>query len=256
LDRDFGGESEYQYQSGPSKPPPYQAGPPKKRPSKAVIYVGVIILVIGLIIAAIPLMTRSMKDISDDWEGSMDAGYYASFNEGSRASVAGEITGEYPLDPQDDADAYAMGYRYCYELDHVWDECPYAKEDIGDVGDRVLLSMRLDIMTMGGSQYWQWTIVSSGKENFTPFYLAAGVTIMLGLLVTAAGVVRWKNAERAYAKPSSTYSSTPRQTSVSRGAPQQTRLEKQNLCRHCYSEMPLGEMVCPSCGKSKFESTK
>lgn len=253
MDRDFGGESEYRYESGPSKPPPYQAGPPRKKPSKAIIYVGIIIIVIGLVIAALPLLKRSMKDISNDWVGGSDAGYYASYDEGSRVAVTGEITGEFLLDSQNDTDAYALGYRYCYELDHVWDECPYAKEDMGDVGDSVTLNMKLEILTMEGSQYWQWTVVSKGETDNTPIYLAAGVTIMLGTFVAIIGAVRWKNAERAYAKPSSTYSSTPSQTSVSRGTPQPTRLERQNICRHCYSEMPLGDIVCPSCGKSKFD---
>ena len=253
MDRDFGGESEYRYESGPSKPPPYQAGPPKKKPSKAIIYVGILIIIIGLVIAALPLMKRSMKDISNDWVGTTDSGYYGSYDEGSRVSVSGEITGEFLLDSQNDTDAYAMGYRYCYELDRVWDECPYAKEDMGDVGDSVTLNMKLEIMTIGGSQYWQWTVVSKGETDNTPFYLAAGVTIMLGVFVVLIGAVRWKNAERAYAKPSSTYSRTPGQTSVSRGTPQPTRLERQNICRHCYSEMPLGDIVCPRCGKSKFD---
>jgi hypothetical protein len=254
LDRDFGGESKYGYESGPSKPPPYEAGPPKNRPSKALIYVGIIIIIIGLVIAALPLMTRSMKDISNDWVGTPDAGYYGSYDEGSRVSVAGKITGEFLLDAQNDTDVYALGYRYCYELDHVWDECPIAKEDMGDVGDTVTLSMELEIMTMGGSQYWQWTVISGGTPDNTPIYVAAGVTIVLGTFVAIIGGVRFKNAQREYAKPSSGYSSTPVQTSMSRGAPEPTRLEKQNMCRHCYSEMPLGEMVCPSCGKSKFDS--
>lgn len=253
MDRDFGGESEYRYESGPSKPPLYQAGPPKKKPSKAVIYVGILIIIIGLVIAAVPLMTRDMKGISDDWVGTSEEGYYGSYYEGDRVSVAGEITGEFLLDAQNDTDVYAMGYRYCYELDRVLDECPIAKEDMGDVGDSVMLNMKLEIMTMEGSQYWQWTVISGGTADNTPFYLAAGVTIMLGVFVALIGAVRWKNTERAYAKPSSTYSRTPGQTSVSRGTPQPTRLERQNICRHCYSEMPLGDIVCPRCGKSKFD---
>ncbi len=253
MDRDFGGGSEYRYESGPSKPPPYQAGPPRKKPSKAIIYVGILIIIIGLVIAAVPLTIRNMKDISNDWVGTTEEGYYGSYYEGDRVSVAGKITGEFPLNAQNESDLYAMGYRYCYELDNVWDECPLAKEDMGDVGDNVMLNLRLQILTVDGYPYWYWTVTSGGKEDNSPFYIAAGAMILLGTLVTFIGAVRWKNAERAYAKPSSTYTRTPVQTSVSRGTPQPTRLERQNICRHCYSEMPLGDIVCPNCGKSKFD---
>jgi hypothetical protein len=256
LDRDFGGESDYGYDSGPSKPPPYEPGPPKKKPSRAILYVGILIMIIGLVIAAVPLMIGDMKGISNDWVGTSEEGYYGSYFEGDRTSVAGEITGEYPLDSVNDSDLWGMGYRYCYELDNVWDECPVAKEDMGEVGDRVMLNMRLRILTIDGYPYWYWTVTSGGKEDNTPFYLAAVATITMGLLVAIVGAGRYGKAKREYAKPSSTYSRTPSQTSTSRGAPERTRLEKQNLCKHCYSEMPLGEMICPSCGKSKFDDNE
>lgn len=254
LNSNIGGGGKYPYERAQPDQPPYQVGKTKTRSFVGVIFVGLLLILFGLVISAVPLLMGNMRAIADDWEGTQDEGYYVSYTEGERAIVAGEITRKYMLDSLNDTELWGMGYRYCYELDNVWEECPIAKEDIGEVGDRVMMTIRLRAFTVDGDPTWFWTVASGGKEDNVPFYVIGAVFLLAGTLLIIFGLVRRSRAMRPQPRPSRTHLRPQVRSSMSRGAPESTSLGSRNLCKHCYSEMPLGEMICPNCGKSKFDS--
>jgi uncharacterized membrane protein len=223
-----------------------------RKRATTILYIGIAIIIVGLIIAAIPLTWTNMLAIADDWEGSFDQGYYRSYDEGSTAVVSGRVTGEYPITLQDDPDFYAMGYRYCYELDNVWEECPLSKKDYAEYDDQVDLTLKLEVLNVGGDEYWVWTV--TGRADRTPFYTAGVIIMIIGFIVTGIGAARRTSAQARVKIPSTTYGAAPTWTLSSPGSQPTSVLEGKKYCTHCGAEMPVIEIKCPECGKSKFDA--
>ncbi len=217
-----------------------------------IILIGIVILIIGLIIAAIPLTWRSMQDIANDWEATVDEGYYASYNEGDRATVSGKVTAEYQITLQDDPDFYAMGYRYCYELDHVWDECPLSKKDLADPDDEVDLNLKLEVMNVDGYDYWVWTV--TGRADRGPFYIASMIFILIGGVLVGAGIVKREVSRPRMKIQSTPYGTVPTRTLAPSRSMETSVLDRKRTCTHCGESIPLVEIKCPECGKSKFDT--
>lgn len=252
MDRDYSRDSVYG-EPARSTPGPYAFRSRRaKKQSSTIIYVGIAIIIVGLIVAAIPFTWRSMDDVADDWEGSSSQGFYRSYDEGSTVTVSGKVTGEYPITLQDDPDLYARGYRYCYELDNVWAECPISKRDFADLDDEVDLNLRLEIMNVGGDEYWIWTV--TGRADKTPFYITSLIFIIMGMVVVGVGALKRASSQPKVDIPSTTYSTTPKLRVSSPKSPPTSLLESKKYCTHCGAEMPIVDIKCPECGKSKFDA--
>ncbi len=252
MDRDYDRPSAY---GGPARTSSvsstFRSQQARKR-ATTILYIGIAIIIVGLIIAAIPLTWTNMQAIADDWEGSSFEGYYRSYDEGSTAVVTGRVTGEYPITLQNDTDLYAMGYRYCYELDNVYAECPISKKDYAEYDEEVALTLKLEVLNVGGDEYWIWTV--TGTADSTPYYTTGVVIAIIGFVITGIGAVRRASAQPRVVIPSSTYRSPPTRTMSAPSSPSGSVLEGTKYCTHCGAEMPVIEMKCPECGKSKFDA--
>lgn len=223
-----------------------------RKRATTIIYIGIAIIIIGLIITAIPLTWTNMQAIADDWEGSSSEGYYKSYYEGDTATVHGKVTAEYPLTFENDTDLYAMGYRYCYVLDDVWDECPVSKEDFADYDDEVDLTLKLEVLNIEGGETWVWTV--TGKADRMPLYIAGVILMMTGFLIAGAAAARRASTQPRVKIPSTGYGTAPTKTMSSPRDQSVSVLEGKKYCTHCGAEMPVIEMKCPQCGKSKFDA--
>lgn len=252
LNRDYDRESAFG-EPARTTPGPYSFRHRRaKKQSSTIIYVGIAVIIVGLLVAAIPFTWRSMDDIANDWEGTSGQGYYKSYNEGSTVTVSGKVTGEYPITLQNNSGLYAMGYRYCYELDNVWDECPISKKDYADLDDEVNLNLKLEVMNVGGGEYWTWTVTS--KADKASIYTASLIIIIIGVVVVVVGAMKRAASRPKVDIPSTTYSTTPKIRVSSPKSPPTSLLENKKYCTHCGAEMPIIDIKCPECGKSKFDA--
>lgn len=226
--------------------------PPKK--GSALIAVGAIVLIAGIIAAIIPLTWKSMEDISSNWEGSYDQGYYKSYSDGDTAIVTGQITEEFPITMQDDAALYGQGYRFLYEMDHVTDEGAIAKEDFGNEGDRVSLVIELDYVNLDGGYYWIWTVKSKTAPDM--YYIVGIALLAVGAVLVGVGAWRRKASERRAPtlRPPTYESYQTRQISRLEREEPTSVVSESPRCAFCGAEMSLGDILCSKCGKSKYDT--
>jgi hypothetical protein len=238
--------------------------------AKVLIAVGLIMLMIGGVVTAIPMTWRSTQDLVDDWEGG-DFGYYRSYEEGDKTKVVGEITFETSLDDileddvnynEDDKNYYSAlktkGYNYVYLLDDVYDIEIYSKTDLGDTGDEVSLELTLKFENLGGTEYWIWVGKSKDKENAALYFTIGIAFIVLALVVIVFGLKKYLAASKIEK------SETPRlkgEEDPKKGVPPQhpiqpppppTEEKIQNIetrtCPHCGIKCLKGYGPCPYCG--------
>lgn len=203
---DFGTKSDY-------SPPPmidHTISDTRKSPTmgKVLIVVGLIILIIGGVVTAIPMTWKSTQDLVNDWEGG-DTGYYRSYEEGDKTKVIGDITFEISIDDileddinytEDDMDYYRalknLGYNYVYFLDYVYGIEIYSQTDLGDIGEEVSLELTLDMKDLGGYGYWVWTGKLKEKESAALYFSIGILIIVLGLVAIIFGVKKYLAATR------------------------------------------------------------
>ena len=238
--------------------------------SQVLMVVGLILLIIGGVVAAIPMTWRSTQDLADDWEGG-DYGYYRTYDEGDMTKVVGEITFETSIDDilvddvnynEEDRNYYRAlknrGYNYAYILDDVYDIEIYSKTYLGDFGDEVSLGLTLNFWNLGGTDYWVWVGESKEKEN-AALYFAIGITIIvLALVVIFSGLKKYLAATRKKRPemPRIKVEEAPRiviplQDPV-QPPPPPTEGKTHNIetknCPHCGIQCLKGYGPCPYCG--------
>lgn len=175
----------------------------------ALIVIGLVILIAGAAVAVIPMSWKSASDIVNDWEGG-DIGYFKSYDEGSKVTVLGEITFEIPVAiilgdtmnySTSELDYYgdlqAQNYHYVYFLDNVYDLEIYSKTELGDAGDEVSLELTLNLMDLGGMEFWTWTGKSIEKPNATIYYALGIPILILGLVAAAFGAKKYLAAKKS-----------------------------------------------------------
>jgi len=139
---------------------------------KNILIIGVILLVIGIILGALgpSLFTTSPELVAENSDT-------YSYSTGDTVEVYGEIT-----------DEGSMLGIYAYELNGVFTFG--SSEDIGDVGDDVIVVAEYHEALLGLTGYWEATSTASP----VPYMLPGIVLAIIGAVLLLLGLVKKENA--------------------------------------------------------------
>ena len=176
--------------------------------STAIIAVGIILLLVGLVVAVIPPY-KCAKDISDSWTGTTSSGYFKSYQEGSKAILVDDIAYEIPIDDiindpvnstWDEIVYYqhikSEGYDHAFVLGSAYNLEFYSEGDIANPGDEVSLEITLNSIDVDGSPYWVWSARPVPKPNPMVFLGAVIALVLVGLILVVVGVKVRSSANR------------------------------------------------------------
>lgn len=158
--------------------------------NKKIAIIGVVILVFGFILTGVGytgIMNESMRDLADDYNQNQ----FESYDEGDTVTVTGEITDE------EGGSFYGLqGYRY--EIDDVDQPGFLVGNDIGDEGDRITVTLKVN--EYNGVEVLEAQTYSNPTWR-APISLLGLVLLIIGVIIAIVGFVKSGKEELGEERP-------------------------------------------------------
>ncbi len=149
---------------------------------KKILAVGVVILLIGAVLATIGytgMLNKKPEELADDYDrGNRE---YASYDGGDTVTVTGEITNEESMSMFGES-------VYVYEMNNIDDWGFIASEKIGDEGEKVTVELEVEEGSIAGQsgEYME----ARSVQNISLMMTLGIIIAIVGIIVTIVGAVK------------------------------------------------------------------
>jgi hypothetical protein len=174
------------FKKQPTPPSNHPQPPPKKRNWWLII--GIIIFIIGVILMIIALVgfiddlsAIKVSELEDDYDS--ESNTFKSYDIGDEIKIKGEITYE------EDVSAFGLGHAYFFDNVSI---LFLSYDDIGDVGDEVVIRCEVKETTFGGKQ--EYLEVKSSIQEGTGLVcvLGSAIILIIGIVFLIIGFIKRK----------------------------------------------------------------